>query len=164
MSKLLLIIILLLAAICATHASKAPQPGTSLAGLRLYDLSGKRHSLDEVKTRRVVIIWWAFWCDTWKKALPQVTDLAARGEELDCTVWTVSIDGRYTAEIKPLVEKRKIDFPVLLDDGTWTKKLDLRRVPTVMILDEQRRVIWLHEAYPGNAVIEKALRESKKGT
>jgi len=145
----------------AVLAADAPKPGASLAGLRLYDLAGKRQSLDEVKTRYVVIVWWAFWCDTWKKALPEITDLAARQGELDCTVWTVSIDGTYTAEIKPLVEQGKIDFPVLLDDGTWTKKLGLRRVPTVMILDQKRQVVYLREVYPGNDKLEKALRELK---
>lgn len=159
MCRLILLVVLFLIACGAMQAADAPQPGASLAGLKLYDLSGKRHSIDDVKTHYVIVVWWAFWCDTWKKALPEITDLAARQEELDCTVWTVSIDGRYTAEIKPLVQQGKINFPVLLDDGTWTKKLGLRRVPTVMILDEQRQVVYLREVYPGNAKLEKALRE-----
>jgi len=159
--RITLLILLWALILSAASAGEAPQPGASLVGLRLYDISGKRQSLDDVKTHYVIIVWWAFWCDTWKKALPEISDLAARQDELDCTVWTVSIDGRYTAEIKPLVEKGKINFPVLLDDGTWTKKLGLRRVPTVMILDEKRQVVYLREVYPGNDKLEKALRASK---
>ena len=151
-------IFLLLIISVSLHAADAPTTGVSLAGLRLHDLAGKRQSLDTVKSRYVVMIWWAYWCDTWKKALPEVIDLTARQEELDCTVWTVSVDGRYTAEIKPLVEKGKINFPVLLDNGAWTRRLALRRVPTVMVLDEKRTVIRLWEAYPGNMAIEKVLR------
>ena len=160
--RVTLLIMLVVLILSTAVAADAPQSGASLAGLRLYDLSGKRQSLDEVKTRCVVIVWWAFWCDTWKKALPEITDLAARQEELDCTVWTVSIDGRCTAEIKPLVGQGKIHFPVLLDDGTWTKKLGLRRVPTVTILDEKRQIVYLREVYPGNDKLEKALREIKR--
>jgi len=160
MIRAFLAIVLLMLAI-AIQAAEAPRPGASLRGMRLYDLAGKRHALDDVKSRYVVVIWWAFWCDTWKKALSEVSDLAARQDELHCTVWTVSIDGTYTAEIRPLWQQKKINFPVLLDDGRWSKKLGLRRVPTVMVLDAKRNVTWLHEAYPGNAKIEQVLRGGK---
>lgn len=156
--RILACVILLLLISIAGFTAPGPSTGASLARLQVYDLSGKRHTLDEVKTKAVVIVWWAFWCDTWKKALPQVIELASRGNELGYTVWTVSIDGSYTSEIKPLVEKGKINFPVLLDNGGWIKTLRLRRVPTVMVLDRQRNVIWLREAYPGNTAIEQALK------
>lgn len=157
----LLLILLIALPVFAGEArtpNSPPKPGASLAGMRVYDLDGRRHNLDEVKTRRVVVIFWAFWCDTWKKALPSVRELAAMGDELDCTVWTVSVDGACTSEIRPLVKAGRITFPVLLDDGAWQKKLSLRRVPTVMVLDEQRKVIWLRELYPGNVKIEQAVR------
>lgn len=151
---------LLLPAWCAEEASP-PQTGASLAGLALYDLQGRRQSLDDIRTKQVVIIWWAFWCDTWEKALPHVNELAARAEELDCTVWTISVDGTYTAEARERVERGDIHFPMLLDDRTWADRLHLRRVPTVMLLDAERKVVWLREAYPGNAVIERAIWTGK---
>jgi len=144
----------------ATEAPQ-PQPGASLASLQLYDLQGHQFTMSEVKTGRVVVIFWAFWCDTWKKALPSIQELTAEQQDLDCTVLTVSVDGRYTEEIRPLVNAGKIPFPVLLDDGSWTKQLGLRRVPTVVVLDQQRKVVWLREAYPGNAKLKDAIRAMK---
>ncbi len=78
----------------------SPKPGASLQGLCLYDIDGRQFKLSEVKTSRVVVIFWAFWCDTWKKALPSILDLTAEQKDLDCTVLTVSIDGRCAEEIR----------------------------------------------------------------
>ncbi len=72
---------------------------------------------------------------------------------------TVSIDGRCTEEIRPRVNAGNIPFPVLIDaDGAWSTRLGLRRVPTVVILDRRRKVVWLREGYPGNGKLEDAIR------
>ncbi len=159
--RTLIVLCLLLAALPALRAAEAPAPGASLAGLALYDLDGRRHALDAVTSKYVVIVWWAFWCDTWKQALPHVSELAAHGSELDCTVWAVSVDGTYTSEVRPRHARGELRFPVLLDDGTWADRLSIRRVPTVMLLDAARTVVWVREAYPGNRVIERAIRTGK---
>jgi peroxiredoxin len=134
-----------------------PVTGASLAQMALFDLQGKRHGMAAVTTKRVVVVFWAYWCDTWKTALPHLRALNAEREALDCTIWTVSVDGTYTAEVRPLA--RTIPFPLLLDTGAWKVKLGLRRVPTVMILDTNRTVVKVYEGYPGNAVLMSALRQ-----
>ncbi len=144
---------------------KAPPPprlGSSMAGAAFFDLNAKRYSMDDVKTEYVVVVFWAFWCDTWEKALPHIKELSAKQKELNFTLWTVSIDGQRTEEIRPLAEKKEIPFPILLDDTTWSRKLGIRRVPTVMILNQARKSIYLREVYPGNNSIEQELRGERR--
>ena len=145
----------------AGQKTAPPAEGASLAQMALFDLHGKRHQMDEVKTKRVVVVCWAFWCNTWKSALPQLQALeAAKGSD-DFTIWTVSVDGTYTDEIRPLVEAGHIHFPVLLDDGAWKRALGLRCVPTVLILDASRTVKKVYEGYPGNSVLVSGIRGVK---
>lgn len=157
------LIFLLLAGLMSCAAVAGPQHdpppalGRTLTGAELFDLSGARYRIDDVTSERMVVIFWAFWCDTWKKALPAVQELTARQDEFGCRVWTVSVDGRYTDEIRPLVKAGKIPFPVLLDDETLSHALGIRRVPTVLVLNRERKVVWAYEAYPGNDRIEQAL-------
>ncbi|MHB9132321.1 MAG: TlpA family protein disulfide reductase [Armatimonadota bacterium] len=170
MSGLTIIAVLLAVAITigiAAPAGKAPETipalGQSLATVSLFDLSGTRYAMEDVKEPCVVVICWAFWCDTWKKALPEIIELHNERNDLGCAIWTVSIDGRYTEEIRAQVAAKKIPVPVLLDDGTVSGKLGIRRVPTVMLLDENRQVTAVYEGYPGNKVLVQALRERRKG-
>ena len=102
---------------------------------------------------------YSFWCDTWRAALPHLQELQGMSTELDCTIWTVSVDGTYTAEVRPLVTAGEIPFPVLLDNGSWQRKLGIRRVPTVLLLDPARTVVNIYEGYPGNPVLISALRQ-----
>ena len=138
-----------------------PAPGASLAQMALFDLHGQLHRMDEVKTKRVVVVFWAFWCNTWKSTLPQLQALDAVKREEAFSIWTVSVDGAFTDEIRPLADAGCVPFPILLDDGGWKKTLGLRRVPTVLILDASRTVKKVYEGYPGNAVLESALRQVK---
>ena len=138
-----------------------PSPGASLAAMSLCDLNGKAHAMSEVKSKRVLVVFWAFWCDTWRAALPHLQELQGRCAELDSTIWTVSIDGTYTAEVRPLVADGKIPFPVLLDNGAWQSKLGLRRVPTVLLLDSKRTAVKIYEGYPGNDILISELRQVK---
>lgn len=138
-----------------------PALGVQLRDVWLFDLAGQRHDLAEVEAKCVVIIFWAFWCDTWKKTLPALTDLASEKAALSCELWAVSVDSRWTEQIRPLVIAGHIPFPVLLDDGTLSRRLGVRRIPTVLVLNQSRRVVWAHEGYPGNEVLERAIRRTQ---
>lgn len=153
-------LLLLLLPVCNAPAEGPPPvPGASLAEMVLPDLYGKRYALSDVKEKRVVVVFWAYWCDTWKAALPHLLALHTEREELGCAIRTVSIDGTYTAEVRS--QAAKIPFPLLLDDGSWRDRLGLRRVPTVLLLDANRTVVNVYEGYPGNVVLESALRKMK---
>lgn len=153
-----ILIMILTLNICGED-KKTPPPrvGSSMADAAFFDLDANRQQMADVKTEYVVVIFWAFWCDTWEKALPYIKELSAKQKELDFTLWTVSIDGQRTEEIRPLVKKKEIPFPVLLDDTTWSQKLGIRRVPTVIILNKERKSFYIREGYPGNFSIEKAV-------
>jgi len=159
-----MILPLMLLAMPAGSAAKSDPPpalGRSMANAQLFDIRGARLDIRDVKTRAVVVVFWAFWCDTWKKALPAIQELNEEKADLGCELWTVSIDGQRTGEIRPLVDAGRIRFPVLLDDETLSKALGIRRVPTVLILDRKRKVVRAFEAYPGNDAIEQAVHTVK---
>lgn len=147
----------------APASDTPPVIGHSLAKSSYFDLDGNRKDITDVKAKYMVVIYWAFWCDTWKKALPAVQELSERRKELGCEIWTISVDGRYTQEIIPRVKSGEIKFPVLIDTKQHSQALGIRRVPTVLILDRNRKVIWAHEAYPGNDEIEEALHKKGEG-
>ncbi len=81
--KIIVIIVLALALAGAAAPSRTaaeappPQTGASLQDMRLPDLDGRLFELSKVKSGRVVVVFWAFWCDTWKKALPALLELHA---------------------------------------------------------------------------------------
>ncbi len=134
-----------------------PRVGVTVPNATLVDLTQRPHDLSEFTAPVLVLNFWAFWCDTWKQQLPQLMELSRRQEELGFRLVAVSVDGQWADAARQRL--RDAPFAVLLDGRqALSGPLGLRRVPTVLVLDRHRRVTWLHEAYPGNPAVLRAIR------
>lgn len=146
-----------------TDPRPPPRPGQLVSDFVLFDMAQQPRRLSDFREPVLVLNFWAFWCDTWKKELPQLCELAGREQELNCRVLAVSVDGQWTAARWAHLGRAPLPFPVLLDgNSVVSSALGVRRVPTVMVLDRQRRVTWVHEAYPGNPAVVTAIRAAGK--
>ena len=141
-----------------------PQPGQQMPPFALFDLQGNLHRLSDYREPVLVINFFAYWCDTWVAQLPQLRELARQQQEMGFRLISISIDGQWADVRGKYLGDQPLPFPVLLDSRrTLAPKLGLRHVPTVMVLDRQRRVTWLHEAYPGNPQVLAAVRKAASG-
>lgn len=147
----------------AASADEPPPPtlGRQVPPFALFDFSRQVHRLNDYPEPVIVLNFWAFWCDTWKAQLPQLKALAQKQQELNFRLLVVSFDGQWADNQRQYLREQRLPFPVLLDGRrTLGTALGVRRVPTVMVLGRERQVTWLHEAYPGNPPVLKAIREA----
>lgn len=140
--------------------------GTRLPDADLQDLQGRRLRLSQVREPVLVLNLFAFWCDTWIAQLPQLRELAAEQEHLGFRLLSVSIDGKWREQLEVVCGDQPPPFPVLLDrGGRLTERLKIRRIPTVVVADRERRIRYVGEAYAGNAEVLAAIRRAAgKGT
>lgn len=169
MRLLLLASLLLVAAAQAAEEDPRPppQPGQIVPEFQLFDAQGKLRRLSDCREPVIVINFWAFWCDTWQAQLAQLQELARQQGELNFRLLVVSVDGQWSdmqrAHLKR-IQEQGLGFLVLLDgQKALATRLGVRRVPTVFVLDQQRRARYVHEAYPGNLEVLKAIREAAGG-
>ena len=144
-------------------AWSAPAPGPTV-GMRLPD-----YALLDATARQpvrpaalpepvLVLNFFAFWCDTWIAELPQLRELAAQQQVLGFRLLSISIDGAWSEQLQVVCGGR-LPFPVLLDlDSRLSTRLQVRRVPTILVADRRRRLTYVHEGYPGNPAILRAVR------
>jgi peroxiredoxin len=136
-----------------------PAIGDPLPRFELFDVDGRRVRSAEIAEPVIVLNFWAFWCDTWIKELPQLRELAAQQPRLGFRLFTVTIDGAWTDQLARVCGEQGAPFPVLVDRGSrLTNRLGLRRIPTVIVVNRERRITFVHEAYPGNPKILEAIR------
>lgn len=127
----------------------------------LFDLDGKLHRLSDYHEPVLVVNFLAYWCNTWVEQLPQLRELARQQHDLNFRLICISIDGQLTDVRRKYVGDQKLPFPVLLDGRkTLAKQLHLRHVPTVYVLDRERKATYVHEAYPGNPPVLQAIRKA----
>jgi len=145
----------------AADSRPPPQPGGQMPTFELFDLQGNRQALAQYREPVIVLNFFAYWCDTWVAQLPQLRELARQQRDLNFRLLAISIDGRWSDVRRKYLGDQKLEFPVLLDSRRGlARQLGLRHVPTVVVLDRQRRVTYVHEAYPGNPPVLRAIRKA----
>lgn len=165
-----MVVLVLVAGVSWAEEEVRPPPavGGLVEDFGLFDMEGRMRRLGDYREDVIVLNFWAFWCDTWQKQLGQLKELARQQEELGFRLIVVSVDGQWSdmqkAHLRRIGAAGELGFPVLLDgQKVLAGRLGLRRVPTVVVLDRERRVRWVHEAYPGNPAVLGAVRKAAGG-
>lgn len=115
--------------------ASVPNATRALGDARLRSLDGHDWTLASLRGHVVVVNFWASWCAPCRRELPRLdalnTELAKEGGR----VVAVSIDGD-AGNARRFVTTRSLALPVALDgpDGL-ARVLDLRQVPTTLVLD-----------------------------
>jgi peroxiredoxin len=136
-----------------------PAVGTVVPGAVFLDPNDRPVALADYHRPVLVLNFFAFWCDTWLEQWTQLRELVPLGRRLSFDFVSVSIDGQCREQLKRVCKGGAPPFPVLYDPGSHlARRLAVRRVPTVIVLDRDRRITYVHEGYPGNAEVLKAVR------
>ncbi|MCL5773067.1 MAG: TlpA family protein disulfide reductase [Firmicutes bacterium] len=123
------------------------------------DISGNRVSLDDFKGKKVVLVFWAFWCDTWKDCRRVLAQLYPLQEEFQFNIVAVSIDSRFKEEVKPFIKKGEIKYPVLLDRGSSVSEIyKVKKVPTFYVISENQEILYSFTGVPKRANLKQIMK------
>ena len=116
---------------------------------------------DGKKHNGAIIVFWAFWCDTWKDMTRDLNAMKPQLSEMKLQVLAVSVDASQQPVSRRAFEEKRIWWPVVIDDkSTHSAAWGVRRVPTVFILDKNGNIQKVYEGFPGKQTF---LKETTKG-
>jgi peroxiredoxin len=132
---------------------------------RVYDFSLKdtdnqKVSLSEIKGEQLTVIdFWATWCQPCIRSLPKIVELDETYNGQGVGFVGISVDGpRNLSKVKPFARSMGIRYPVLLDsNGELMGELNVTAVPTLLIIDSDYRILYMHEGFHAGA--EDIIRE-----
>jgi tetratricopeptide (TPR) repeat protein len=134
---------------CLCFASPAAaleglQVGMNAPLIKLKDLQGKEVALAEQReANAVVVVFWATWSDNSGPMLERLDKLYRKHNREKFRVLAVNVekqqpDGQDMAEIKRMVARFGLSFPVLLDEGLKTfREYGVVAVPSTVVVDKQ---------------------------
>ncbi|VXC03158.1 Peroxiredoxin [Flavobacterium sp. 9R] len=137
-----------------------------VADFRLQDSQNTMKSFLELKGEKLTVIdFWATWCKPCIKAIPELNTVYEQYKNKGVNFISINCDGpRSIAKAVPMGNSLKITYPLLLDINSDVKnQLNLAAFPTLIIVNEQGKIVWIHEGYAGGyaeevtAAIEKHL-------
>ncbi len=131
----------------------------------LKSLDGNNLRLEEFRGKVVLINFWASWCGPCRQEMPLLDRLHHRYEETGFTVLGVNVEGD-SKPAQEIVDKTKVTFPVLIDEGQKVSELyDLEAMPSTIVIDRDGVIRYIHLGYkPGDEskyveVVKKLIRE-----
>ncbi len=108
--------------------------------------------------KTTVVVFWAFWCDTWKDATRYFGELRGDLEKRGVKLVIVAVDASQQPVARPAFASGKLFFPVVIDGKSQiTARYGVRRVPTVIVVgaNGNARAVW--EGLPHKKVLLKTL-------
>lgn len=106
-------------------------------------LDGKPFDLAADGSKLILLNVWATWCGPCRAELPELQALHDKFESRGFKVVGVSIDESDAAAVKQFVDEHKVRYPIVFDaEGRVANILQTTVLPTSVILDRDRRILW----------------------
>jgi peroxiredoxin len=153
----------------AAAAFKNIKVGDQALPVQLNDLDGQEHSLAQYKdAKAVLILFWATWS---QRSINELEDLKKFDEKygeqglqiMAVNVENQALDDQDMRQIRTVIEKSEVGFPVLLDNGLKTyNEWGVIATPTTAIVDSEGTVSFDLSSYPTSAYeeMDEAIQKS----
>ena len=108
----------------------------------LPDLDGNIQSLDQYKGKWLIVNYWATWCGTCKKELPDLISLHEDNKDGDIAVVGINFETISPDRLKSFVEQYAIPYPILLTQPVPMTPLGpVPALPATYIVDPSGKVV-----------------------
>ena len=122
--------------------------------IKLKRMNGKSVMLqDFLKKGPVLINFWATWCAPCKKEMIFLEEFHKKYSDQGFRVLAISTDSpKSMSKVKSYIRAKKHTFLVGLDPNQEVaKKMNAMVMPTVILIDKDRKVSWYHQGFiPGD--------------
>jgi peroxiredoxin len=127
-------------ALCRTTNSGPPE-GSIAPGFLLQSVSPEQTpvSLDALKGQPILIEVFASWCPTCRTAAPAMSRLFRERVAPEAHLIGVSVD-ESPSQARAVASAWNIPFPVLVDDGSFSRAYRIQSLPTFILIDRAGRV------------------------
>lgn len=142
----------------ARQVVKADSQRKHAPDFALKDAQGKLVHLADYRGKVVVLDFWATWCGPCVIEIPWFTEFQRKYKDRGFEVVGVSMDDDGWKSITPFVERRKINYRVLLgDDKTGDLYGGLEALPTTFVIDRYGRIAAVHVGLTDKKDFENAI-------
>lgn len=131
--------------IVATIATAGLSPGCAVTRgdlapeWMLRDTKGVEHSMSDYRGRVVVLDFWATWCSPCHEVSPHMQAMHERYGEKDVAILAIHYNDRGAPAA--YMKKHGYRFKALTDGLAVAKKYGVSRIPTIMVISRDGRVL-----------------------
>jgi len=138
---------LFLCALLSTNVAAASlKPGETAPEFNLEDLSGKKHTLTELRAKGpVLLFFWSTECGFCRVMAPKLQKLYAERAAAGLTVAGIDIDFKMREQVEAFVRERNLTYLILhgsLDNADAVEAYGVPGTPTLVVVGRDGRVVY----------------------
>ncbi len=108
----------------------------------LQDINGKTVRLSDYAYKVVILNFFATWCPPCREEIPDFIEMVNTTDKERFAVIGVSVEKGDTGTVKKFAVERKINYPVLIDDGSASTSYGpISSIPTTFIIDRKGNIV-----------------------
>ncbi|MCW5633687.1 MAG: TlpA family protein disulfide reductase [Rubrivivax sp.] len=154
----------LLLAVAAVPAG-AVQVGETLPQ-RWLDSAAGPQPLVAGRARLTYVDFWASWCAPCRQSFPWMNEMHARFGPQGLRIVAVSVDAK-RSDAERFLASHPAAFSVVFDrEGAFAKSVDVKTMPTSMLIDAQGKVLLVHAGFTARdrEQLEASIAEALRAT
>ncbi len=154
MVLLLTAVLFVLLPVYAASASKS-MPSFSLPDV----VTGDTVNSNIFDGKTLLVTFFATWCPPCMQEIPDLISLQNEYEAKGFSVVALSVDQGGVGIVKKLVEKRSINYPVLLANGSTARDFGgVVGIPTSFLINSKGRVVKKYPGYVPHMILENDIK------
>jgi peroxiredoxin len=110
----------------------------------LADSKDARIKLSNYRGRVVLLDFWATWCGGCKVEIPWYIEFQKKYKDSGLSVVGVSVDDDGWKSVKPFLEAKQVNYPVVIGDWDLAMRFGTTSLPATLLIDRNGRVADLH--------------------
>jgi len=121
---------------------------------------GDRVRLSDLKGKRVVLDFWASWCEPCRQSVPLLNQAARELEAEGVVFYGINAEGLKPETLRRVTQRWDFAYPVLHDPTAQTQiAYDVEALPTLFVIDKEGIVQKTHAGSPSAKRLVEEVRE-----
>jgi peroxiredoxin len=145
-------------------AAKPEKDRKTAPDFALKDVAGKTVKLSDYRGQVVLLNFWATWCEPCQLEIPWFMDFQQSYKDRKFAIVGISVDDDGWDSVKPYLERRKINYPVVVgNEQTELLFGGIDAIPTTFLLDRAGRIAYVHQGLISKSEYENEILELLRG-
>lgn len=123
------------------------------------DASGLLSRISKEKGKVVVVNVFASWCPPCREEIPGLVNARKAFPEDQVVILGVSVDKEPKA-LAPYLRDLRVNYPVLLAEGDFIKRVGVTAVPQLLIYNKQGSLVFNHRGLVDEADLREAIKSA----
>src|SRR5256885_1899970 len=124
----------------------------------LADSKGTAIKLSNYRGRVVLLDFWATWCGGCKVEIPWYMEFQKKYKESGLSVVGVSVDDDGWKSVKPFLEAKQVNYPVVIGDWDLARRFGITSLPVTLLIDRNGKVADLHVGMVDKDVFDREIQ------